>query len=347
MKFRKPVILILSLLMVISLFAGCSQKPAETSAAGTNAAETTAAPQEKITLKLGHTAAPDHPYQTASEMFAQKVAEKTNGMVEIKVFPADQLGKQSELVEGAQLGTVDMVLTSDVVLSTSEPLVGVLNLPFLFKDYDHVMNALNGEIGDLLSEALSAKNLIVIGWWENGFRHITNSKVVIDKPEDLKGLKIRTPDGTVFVDTFNMMGASATPMSFGELYSALQLKTVDGQENPTTHVLTQKFYEVQDYMSLTYHIHVSEPLVMSKQVYDKLPAEYQQILVDSAREVAVWSFETTKNTEADEIEQIKATGMEVHVPDVAAFQTAMEVVYEKYETVFGKELIDAIKNSAK
>lgn len=347
MKSKRSLILILCLFMAISLFTGCSQKPAETSAAPANSSETTAAPQEKIVLKLGHTAAPDHPYQTASEMFAQKVSEKTNGMIEIKVFPADQLGKQNELIEGAQLGTVDMVLTSDVALSTAEPLIGVLNLPFLFKDYDHVMNALNGEIGDKLSEALAKKNLIVIGWWENGFRHITNSKVVIDKPEDLKGLKIRTPNGTVFVDTFNMIGASATPMSFGELYSALQLGTVDGQENPTTHVLTQKFYEVQDYLSLTYHIHVSEPLVMSKQVFDNLSIEYQQILVESAKEVAAWSFETTKNTEADEIEQIKATGMDVHVPDVAAFQAAMKVVYEKYEGVFGKELIDAIKNSAK
>ncbi len=338
MKIKKLLVLVLVFALLGTMLVGCGGSDSEPAAEG----ET---PQEKIVLKLGHTGAPDHPYQKAAEMFAGIVAEKTDGMVEVKIFPADGLGKQKELVEGAQLGTVDMVLTSDVLLSGFEPKMGALNLPFLFEDYDHVVSALNGEAGDALSDALYEKNLKVVGWWENGFRHISNSKRPIEKPEDLEGLKIRTPSGTVFVDTFNMMGASATPMSFGELYSALQLGTVDGQENPTTHVLTQKFYEVQDYLSLTYHIHVAEPLMMSRAVYDSLPAEYQTILLDAGEEVSKWSYQTTKESEAAEIEEIKATGMNVTVPDVEAFREATKVVYDKYEEQFGKDFLDMLRNA--
>ena len=239
----------------------------------------------KTKLKLGHPGALNHHYHTGALMFKDLVEEKSKGSIEIVVFPANQLGKQRQLVEGAQLGTVDMVLTSDVLLSSFEKSMRVLNLPYIFKDIDHVNKVLDGEIGQLLSDNLSKKGLVVLGYWENGFRHISNSKRPIDTPADLKDLKIRTPGGFVFIDTFNSYGASATPMSFGELYSALQLKTVDGQENPVAHVLTQKFYEVQKYLSLTNHIHVSEPLVMSKIIFQGLKKDQQDILIDAAIEV--------------------------------------------------------------
>jgi len=297
---------------------------------------------KKFVLKLGHTGAPDHHYQVGSLKFAELVAKKTNGKVEIKVFPADQLGKQRQLVEGAQLGTVDMVLTSDVLLSSFEPLTGVLNLPFLFTDMNQVAKTLDGDVGKKIDAALAKKGLVVISWWENGFRHITNSKKPIVVPDDLKGMKIRTPEGNVFVETFNAYGASATPMSFGELYSALQLKTVDGQENPTSHVLSQKYYEVQKHLSLTNHIHVAEPLIMSAKVYKTLPPEYQKALHEAGKEVAVWMRKEVDNMEAKEIEELKKKGMEVNKADAAAFKEASKKVYAKFEPVFGKDLINQI-----
>lgn len=336
MKKSRFLAIVLCIFLVFSIaVTGCGKKD-----------EGADVKQEKVTLKLGHTGAPDHHYQKGSLMFAKLVSEKTNGMVEIKVFPSDQLGKQKELVEGAQLGTVDMVLTSDVLLSSFEPTVGMLNLPFLFKDYDHLKTVLNGPIGEKISAALENKGLKVVGYWENGFRHITNSRGPINKPEDLKGLKIRTPSGAVFVDTFNMLGANATPMSFGELYSALQLKTVDGQENPTTHVLTQKFYEVQKYVSLTNHIHVSEPLVISKKVYEKLAPEYQKAILEAGKEVAEWMINEVSAKEAAEIEEIKKQGMKVNQADISAFVEGTKKVYEKYEPIFGKELIEEIRQAA-
>ena len=183
---------------------------------------------------------------------------------------------------------------------------------------------------------------MVVGWWENGFRHITNSRKPINVPDDLKGLKIRVPEGNVFVETFNSYGASATPMSFGELYSALQLKTVDGQENPTTHVLTQKYYEVQKYLSITNHIHVAEPLLMSAKVYKTLPAEYQKALHEAGKEVAVWMMKEIGSQEAKEIEEIKKRGMLINTADVNAFKEASKKVYAKFEPVFGKDLIAEI-----
>lgn len=334
---NKKMVLLMSLLILVlfsmSLLAGCGSSKKEAPKVD---------PAKKFVLKLGHTASPDHPYQIGSLKFAELVAKKTNGNVEIKVFPADQLGKQRQLVEGAQLGTVDMVLTSDVLLSGFEPMVGVLNLPFLFKDMEQVARVLDGPVGKKLDAALAKKNLVVIGWWENGFRHITNSRRPINVPDDLKGLKIRVPEGNVFVETFNSYGASATPMSFGELYSALQLKTVDGQENPTTHVLTQKYYEVQKYLSITNHIHVSEPLLMSAKIYKTLPAEYQKALQEAGKEVAVWMMKEIGSREAKEIEEIKQKGMLINTADVNAFKEASKKVYAKFEPVFGKDLIAEI-----
>ena len=296
----------------------------------------------KTKLKLGHTGALNHHYHEGSLMFKDLVAKKSNGDIEIVVFPADQLGKQRQLVEGAQLGTVDMVLTSDVLLSSFEKKLGVLNMPYLFRDIDHVGHVLDGEIGRYISGKLSKKGLVVLGYWENGFRHITNSKHPINTPEDLKGLKIRTPGGYVFVDTFNGYGASATPMSFGELYSALQLGTVDGQENPVAHVLTQKFYEVQKYLSLTSHIHVSEPLVMSQIIYEGLAPEQQKILIEAATEVAQWMRKEVADQEASQLEQLKGQ-IEVNKADRASFEAASEAIYNKHSDKF-EDLIVKIKS---
>jgi len=297
----------------------------------------------KTKLKLGHAGALNHHYHAGSLMFKDLVAEKSNGDIEIVVFPANQLGKQRQLVEGAQLGTVDMVLTSDVLLSSFEKTLGVLNLPYLFRDISHVNSVLDGEIGQYLSDKLSSKGLVVLGYWENGFRHVTNSKRPIYTPADLKGLKIRTPGGFVFVDTFNSYGASATPMSFGELYSALQLGTVDGQENPVAHVLTQKFFEVQKYLSLTSHIHVSEPLVMSKIIFESLTSKQQQLLQEAAIEVAVWMREEVQSVETDQLKELEGS-IEVNIADRAAFEKASEAIYQKHNDKFG-DLVTKIKNT--
>lgn len=298
-------------------------------------------------IKLGHTGAPTHHYQEICLQFAKVVAQKTNGGVEISVFPANQLGKQLESVEGCMYGTQDMVLASDTVLSNWVPDMGILNLPFLFNDMWEVRKVLDGPVGDKLAKQLEPLGAVVIGWWENGMRHITNSKRPIKTPEDLKGLKIRVPEGEVFVDTFKTLNAGPTVISFGELYSALQLGTVDGQENPPAHILTQKFYEVQKYVSRTGHIHLSSPLVMSKALLDSMPEEYQKAILDTAREMGPIHTKMVEDMEKQQWIDVAKNGMEVLDVDKKPFQDAVKPVIEKYKKKLNAQIIDEIIETLK
>lgn len=307
----------------------------------------TALAKKTYKIKLGHTGAPTHHYQDICLQFAKTVAQKTNGGVEISVFPANQLGKQLESVEGCMYGTQDMVLASDTVLSNWIPDMGILNLPFLFNDMWEVRKVLDGPVGDQLAKQLEPLGAVVIGWWDNGMRHITNSKRPIKTPEDLKGLKIRVPEGEVFVDTFKTLNAGPTVISFGELYSALQLGIVDGQENPPAHILTQKFYEVQKYVSRTGHIHLSSPLVMNKALLDSMPAEYQKAILDTAKEMGPIHTKMVEDLEKQQWIDVAKNGMEVLDVEKKPFQDAVKPVIEKYKKKLNAQIIDEIIETLK
>ncbi|CAK7020104.1 MAG: 2,3-diketo-L-gulonate-binding periplasmic protein YiaO [Desulfovibrio sp.] len=302
----------------------------------------TAASAAKVTLKLGHTGAPNHHYHLTSEKFAEAVKAKSNGEIEIKIFPSDQLGTQRQLIEGTQLGTVDMVLTSDSALSAFVDSFGVLNLPFLFDDINHVAKAMDGPAGEMFTADAAKKGMVILGYWENGFRHISNSKRPINKPSDLNGLKLRTPQAFVTIESFRAMGAMPTPMSFGEIYSALQLGTVDGQENPIAHILTQKWYEVQKYFSLTGHQHNVEPLVMSKMTFDGLKPEYQKILLECAKEHAAVSRKMVTDDEEKQLEQLSKLIAVNKVEDMQPFRELVKPVYAKFAEKYAK-YIDAVQ----
>lgn len=302
-----------------------------------------AASAEKVyKLKLGHTGAPNHHYQNICTMFADKVKERTKGGVEIAVFPADQLGKQVESVEGTMLGTQDMVLTSDTVLSNWVPDMGILNLPFIFSSMEDARTILDGPIGAKLAAMMEPHGAVVIGWWDNGMRHITNNKRPITQPADLKGIKIRVPEGEVFVETFKALGAGPTVISFGELYSALQLGTVDGQENPPAHILTQKFYEVQKYVSRTGHIHLSSPLIMNKKLLDGMPKAYRDAIVTTGREMGPVHTNMVNELEKKQWDEVAAKGMKINDVDKKPFQQAVMPVYEKFKTKLNGKIIDEI-----
>lgn len=301
------------------------------------AAATSTVSQAQQVIKLGHTGASNHHFQTISEKFADLVSERTDGEIEIEVYPSDQLGNQTQLVEGTLLGTNDMVLTSDAVLSNFVPEVGIVNLPFIFRDSDHVREALDGEVGQELSAMVEDMGGVVIGWWENGFRHITNSERPIETPEDLEGLKIRVPEGPVFVSTFEALGANPTPISFGELYSALQLGVVDGQENPPAHILTQKFYEVQDYVSRTGHIYLSSPVLINKNLLNSLSEEHQEVILETGREMGAVHTSMVLEEEQQQWEEIAGHGMEINDVDSKPFVEATSSVVEHYRELFGEE----------
>ncbi|UTW06876.1 TRAP transporter substrate-binding protein [Pseudomonas benzenivorans] len=300
------------------------------------------AADEVFNLRLGHTGSPEHHFQKMSERYARLVDERTGGKVKITVYPSDSLGKQVELVEGTFIGTNDMVLTSDAVLSNTVREAGIINLPFLFRDSNHVRKVLDGEVGAELSKKVEQQGAVVVGWWENGFRHITNSKQPITSPDDLKGMKLRVPEGPIFVDTFRTLGANATPIAFTELYSALQLGVVDGQENPPAHILTQKFYEVQKYASKTGHIYLSSPVLINKALLEGMPADYQKVLLDTGKELAAEHTQLVLDEEAAQWQEIEKLGMQANEVDKAPFIDATKPVIAKYREVFGPDLIDAI-----
>jgi len=292
-------------------------------------------------IRVGHSQASEHHYHYGLQYFVDKVAEKTNDRVQIHIFPASQLGGQREEFQGCMVGTHDMVLTATNVMSNFEPTIGVFDMPFIFRSREHAYAVADGEIGNEMSAIFEEMGIKVLAYWENGFRYITNSIRPIRVPEDLKGLKIRVPDSPAYLDTFLTLGAAATPMAMGEVFSALQLKTIDGQENPAAHVINNAFYEVQKYISLTGHFYTHELLVMSKALYDSFPADIQKALIEAAVEARDYQRELSRKYDQECIEKIKELGMEVMEVDVAKFQEATKPVYEKYPQY--KELVERIR----
>lgn len=296
-------------------------------------------------LKFGHTGAPNHHYQTIATMFADRVAELTNGDVKIEVFPSDQLGKQLEITEGVMIGTHDMCQTSDTILSNWIPEFGIGNLPFIFNDNSDYRKVFDGPVGEKFAKLVEPHGAVVIGWWENGMRHVSNNVREIKTPKDMKGLNIRVPEGEIFVDTFKALGTNPTVVSFGELYSALQLKTVDGQENPPAHIVTQKYYEVQKYVTRTGHIHMSSPILMNKALLEKMPKKYQEAILQAGKEMGPIHTKMVEELEEEQWKEVAQHGMKITDVDKTPFREAVKPVIEKYKKVLNAELIEDVQNA--
>lgn len=297
-----------------------------------------------VTMKLGHIAEPDNPYGQGADYFAKLVKERTNGEVDIQVFPSSQLGNQRDLVEGLVLGTVDMTLTGTAVMGNFVPEVAVFDLPFIFRDIPHAYKALD-TVGMELCKLGEKKGMITLAIWENGVRHMTNNRNAIRKPEDMKGLKIRVMEQPVYIKMMEVLGASPTPMAMSELYTALQKGVVDGQENPLAHIASKRFDEVQKYISLTGHTYAPEVVLISTIAWNKLTPEQQDIVLKAAEETRDWQRQLCRDSESEFMKAIKDRGhAEVNDDvDIAAFMKATEPVYKLYTDSFGDETIKAIQ----
>lgn len=303
---------------------------------------------ETYNLKLGHSLTEDHPYHISMTDMAEKVKERTDGKVTIEIFPLSQLGAERELTEALTLGTVDMAISSTAPIANFYPQIGIVDMPFLFESRDHAYKVLDGEIGQELLKGLEDIGIIGLAWAENGFRHITNAKHPVEKPEDLKGLKIRTQENPIHIDAFTALGAQPTPMAWTEALTALQNGTVDAQENPIVVVDTYKLHDAkQKYMTLTGHLYSPAVIMISKATWDKLPEEIQQIINEEAKAAAQYERELSTKADEDSLVKVKENGIEViEQVDVTPFREAIKSVYEKYESEFGKEKIEAILNAA-
>lgn len=300
---------------------------------------------QPYTLNAGHGAMTEHPTHFGLLRLAEIVEERSDGQLIIEVFPDRQLGEEREMVEGLQLGTVDMTVVSTGPLGGFVPEINVVDLPFLFNDSVHAYGVLDGPIGDELLARFADVGIIGAAFWENGWRHLTTNRQV-DGPDDLAGLNIRTMENQVHMDSFRALGTSPTPMVWGEVYTSLEQGIIEAQENPITVIYTNNLWEVQDYTYLTGHFYGPHVALISEQTLQQLPDDLQQLLIDATREVAAYQRAVSAQLEAEQIESLREQGMEIVEVDPTPFREAAMDVYGEYGEEFGQDLIDRILSAA-
>ncbi len=298
----------------------------------------------QTTLKIGYAVARDSHYGVGATVFCDDIEKGTAGRYKCQHFPAAALGGEREMIEAVQLGTLDLVVTSTGPVGNFVPEVKIVDIPFLFRDYDHARKALDGPIGQDLLTKFPARGLVALVWTENGFRHMTNSKRSIVKPDDAKGLKMRTMENKVHMDGYRTFGILPTPMAFPEVYGALQQGTVDGQENPIPVILSAKFSQVQKHLSLTGHVYSPALLLMTPKVWNAVPEADKKVFQEAAKKSATAQRKRVNDDEERGIAQLEKDGMTVvRNVDGNAFREALKPAYAAYEKEFGAENIKRIQ----
>lgn len=296
-------------------------------------------------LKINIAVAQNSHYGVAIDTFAREVERRTSGRYKLQTFYSAALGAERESVEGVQLGTLDLTLTSTGPLPNFVPEVAILDIPFLFRDYAHARAVLDGPMGRDLLAKFPAKGMVGLAWAENGFRHMTNSKRQVNVPEDLKGLKMRTMENPIHIEAYRQFGVLPTPMAFTEVFTALQQGTVDGQENPLSVITAAKLDQVQKYLSLTGHVYSPAVFLMNKAQWDKLSDADKQAFLDAAREGVKANRARVDEDERKAVADLRARGMTVaENVDKAKFQAALGPVYADFAKRFGQANIDRIRN---
>ena len=273
-------------------------------------------------IKAGHGTTTGHPTHFALVRFAELVSEKTNGEVKVEVYPDRQLGEEREMVEGLQFGSVDMAVVSTGPLLAFAPEIGIVDLPFLFRDSPHVYATLDGDVGKDLLGKFDTRGIHGLAWWENGWRHLT-AKKEISKPEDLTGLKLRTMQNPVHMAAFEKLGASPVPMVWGEVFTSLGQGVIDAQENPITVIYVNSLWEVQSHLMLTGHVYGPHVALFSKMKWDSLTPEQQAAVSEAAAEATGFQREKAAELEKDYLAKLKENGMTVAEVDTSTFRDAL------------------------
>lgn len=333
---KKIVALATSMALVGSLLVGCGGSP--TSGGGA----------EKVRLKMSVTGSDSSTWTKGAQKFADIVKEKTNGEVEIKVYPNEQLsgGNQGKGIEMLRNGSTDLSFHSNIIYSIMDERFGVISLPWLLPDYETVDAKLNGEGGNAVNKMLDEIGIVGLGFGENGFRQITNSKKAINTPEDLKGLKVRVPGIKMYISLYKALGADPIAMNFSEVFTALQQKAIDGQENPTDIISSSKIYEVQDHLSVWNYSYDSIILGMNKEKFESLKPEHQKAIKEAAAEACNYQVKINREAESDQLKMFEESGMTITTiskENIEAFKEKVNSVYTEYEPIIGKELIDAFR----
>lgn len=299
---------------------------------------------EKL-MKLAVVTSEDRSLTKGLVKFGELVESKTNGSIKVEVYPNGQLGGDREVFESLQFGSIQGTTMSTGPIAQFVPKFNVFDLPFLFPNSEVAYGVLDGKIGtDLLAE-LESQNVIGLNYWENGFRHLTNGVKEVKTPDDVKGLKIRTLENDLHMDIWSELGANPTPMAFTELFAGLQQGVVDGQENPVGNVTSNKFYEVQKYLSKTGHVYNASPFLISKDFWNTLSDEEKKAVQEAADEARDYQRELNQKEDEDGYKFLTENGMtvtDISDEEKEAFLEKVKPVYEKYSASIGEEFVDEL-----
>jgi TRAP-type transport system periplasmic protein len=302
------------------------------------------------TFKFASEAPRSDSQYAGGEKFNELLKAKTKGALDLKIYADSMLGNAQTAISGTRGGTIDILVTGSNNFSGLVPLVGMFDIPFLFKDTDHAYRVLDGEVGQEMLDKLSDIGLKGLAYWDNGWRQISNSRGPVRTPADVKGLKIRTTGSPVHIEAFKLLGANPVPMPLSELYTALEMKTVDAQEHPLGVFVSAKLYEVQKYLSLSQHAYSALIVAVNKAKFDALPPDQQKALVEAAREAGKYQRQLNATAFKEQVATVKKAGVQVvEKVDAAPFAEATKSVRDGFISKFGGaaeiKKIDAARNA--
>lgn len=302
------------------------------------------------TIRVSNGVSEEHPNGDGERTLAQCAADKSGGKMKIKLFWNGTLGNELATIQQVRTGSLEMVLASPAPITGIVPELGVLDLPFLFDNAIEARKVLDGKIGDWFGAKMEPAGLVNLAWMESGFRHTTSSKQPITKWEDFQGIKLRVMQSPIYIDTFKAMGANAVPMAFSEVYSALEMKAVDGQENPVNNIENMKFYEVQKYLSFTKHSYTPTLVMVSKKLWDTMSPVEQKTLKDCAIEGRDVQRKANADAETKSIEMMKTKGIVVNDVTPAELQRIRDKtkpVSDAYAAKLNPEAVNMVFNELK
>ncbi|BAQ11259.1 TRAP dicarboxylate transporter, dctp subunit [Bacillus sp. OxB-1] len=341
---KKAKILSIFMVCLVSIFlAACSDN-------SESGQQNVAQSEEIKVMKFASINTSDRSITLAMNKFAEQVEKETNGQIKVEVFPDSQLGGERDNFEGLQLGSLQASIISTAVSSSFSPNLSILDLPFLFKDHQTAYNVLDGEIGKKLLDEMIDQGVVGMNFWENGYRHLTNNIREIRTPDDLKGLKIRTMESPIHLDVWKELGVQPTPMAFPELFTALQQGTVDGQENPFVVTATNKFFEVQDYLTVTQHVYGANIFLISDKFWKTLTDDEKEIITKAGEDAKNYQREVEQQQAIEFLTVLEENGMkitELNDNERQQFIDKVQPIYEKYSKELGKELVEDLLEAVK
>ncbi len=300
-----------------------------------------AAAGEKLTIRIGFSANMEDPRYHASVAFKNEVEKVSGGKIAVEIYPAGQLGSDAALIEAIALdsGTVDVAMTDVSNMATFEPKVGLSSLPFSFTTFEEAWEFMDSDLEKEVEDLLIPHNLRVIAHYCNGFRCVTTANKRIEKPDDMKGVLIRTPENPVYMATMRALGANPQPLPFAEVYMALQQGTYDGQENPVSVIYNSKLYEVQKFIAITNHVYAGNSFTISNSLWESMTDEQRKIVGTAARNSAEVNRKLSKQMCEDYTDELAKKGMTVTKPDLKPFMDKTKSVYEEVRGKYGDDLL--------